>query len=66
MAWMIVKTGATYRRPRSKFSFTFPADPEPQSWPQDVVDYAVSKGLAEEVRPPNREAAKARKGKTRA
>jgi hypothetical protein len=66
MAWMIVKAGGTYRRPRSKFSFTFVADAAPQSWPQDVVDFATSKGLAQEVPPPNREAVKARKGKTRA
>ena len=66
MAWMIVKTGATYRRPRSKFSFTFAAHAEPQQWPADVVEYAISKGLAEKVRAPRRKAAEARESENRA
>jgi hypothetical protein len=66
MAWMIVKTGATYRRPRSKYSFTFDASPEPQQFPNDAVEYAVSKGLAEKVRAPRRKAAEARESENRA
>lgn len=66
MAWMIVKTGGTFRRPASKFSFTFEGHPAPQSWPHDVVEYAVSQGLAEEVRAPGRKAAKARESVKRA
>jgi len=66
MAWMVVSRGATFRRPHSKYSFTFEAKLEPQQWPSDVVDWAVSKGLAEKVRPPRRRATEARESENRA
>ncbi len=65
MAWMLVFSEGNYRRPRSKFSFNFKPSPVPQSWPQDVVEYAVSKGKAERVDPPKRKTG-ARKSASRA
>lgn len=62
MAKMIVYQGGTFRRPKSALSFTFAPSPVIQTWPQDVVDYAVGKGLAEEVKPHQRGKATARKG----
>jgi hypothetical protein len=47
MASMIVRREGTFRRPNSRLSFTFKPSREPQSWPEDVVEYAVSKGFAE-------------------
>ncbi len=63
MAWMLVRTGGTFRRPRSIYSFTFAAGPEPQEWPQDVVTFAVSKGWAEPANPPSRQVATASRRK---
>lgn len=63
MAWMIVSIAGTFRRPRSKLSFTFEASPEPQSWPRDVVAFAVSKGWAEVAKTPTQETAKRLKSK---
>ncbi|MEQ1403835.1 hypothetical protein ABK249_02720 [Neorhizobium sp. Rsf11] len=54
MAWMIVYREGNFRRPNSKYSFNFKPGPVAQSWPQDVVDYAVSQGKAERVDPPRR------------
>lgn len=65
MANMIVHSGGTYRRPHSRLSFTFSPAPGPQSWPEDVVAYAVKRGLAERVVPKNRGKAAARRGANR-
>ena len=56
MAWMIVSQEVNWSRPRSKFSFNVKPKPEPQSWPSDFVEYAVSIGRAKKVRPPGRKA----------
>lgn len=56
MAWMIVHQEVNFSRPKSKFSFSAKPKPEPQSWPRDFVEYAVSIGRATEVRPPRRSA----------
>lgn len=64
MAKMVVHVGGTYRRPNSKYSFTFEPGPLPQSWPEDVVAYAVKVGKAEPVAAKNRGKATARKGNT--
>lgn len=66
MAWMIVSQEGNFRRPRSRLSFNFKPSPEPQQRPRDVVEYAVSKGLAVEVPAPSRAQAKALKGAQRA
>lgn len=64
MAWMTVHREGNFRRPRSIYSFNFKSGSEPQQWPRDVVDYAVSRGLATEVPAPPRSAGKARKSST--
>lgn len=66
MAWMIVFTAGTFRRPKSKLSFTFEVSPEPQSWPRDVVAFAVSKGWAEVAKTPAQETAKRLRSKRQA
>lgn len=63
MAWMIVHKEGNFRRPRSIYSFNFKPQPDPQERPRDVVDYAVSKGLAVEVLAPSRSKASRRKPK---
>jgi hypothetical protein len=64
MAKMMVFIGGTYRRPNSKYSFTFEPGPVPQDWPEDVVAYAVDRGKAERVPAKNRGKATVRKGNT--
>ncbi|MBB3396874.1 hypothetical protein FHT71_003561 [Rhizobium sp. BK060] len=54
MAWMIVHLEVNWSRPRSKFSFNAKPKKEPQSFPHDFVDYAVSICRATKVKPPNR------------
>lgn len=54
MAWMIVTAEVNYSRPKSKFSFNAKPKAEPQSWPRDFVEYAVSIGRATKVSPPRR------------
>lgn len=66
MAWMMVHQEGNFRRPKSKFSFNFKPGPVPQQWPQDVVDFAVSKGKAERVESPARRKTNARKSGNRA
>ncbi|MDX0572179.1 hypothetical protein GOD68_18290 [Sinorhizobium medicae] len=66
MAWMMVHREGNFRRPNSKFSFNFKPGPVPQQHPADVVEYAVSKGLAERVPAPKRAKATAPKGGNRA
>lgn len=63
MAQMIVHREGTFRRPKSRLSFTFKPSPDPQAWPEDVVAFAVSKELAERVKRPSRNA---RRGAARA
>ena len=46
MALMIVRKEGNFRRPKSTLSFNFKPSSVPQSWPRDVVEYAISKGLA--------------------
>ena len=65
MAWMIVHREGNYRRPNSKFSFNFKPGPVPQQHPADVVEYAVSKGMAERVTAPKRSKSSAREGEKR-
>lgn len=62
MAWMIVHREGNFRRPKSKFSFNFKPSPQPQSWPRDVVKYAVESGAAEKISPPPRRTENARSG----
>jgi len=66
MAWMLVYREGNFRRPRSIYSFNFKPGAEPQQHPRDVVDYAVSKGLATEVPAPTQSQAKALKSNKRA
>lgn len=62
MAKMIVQAEGTFRRPASRLSFTFKPGLDPQSWPEDVVAYAVSKGKAIRVEPQKRGKATPRVG----
>ena len=70
MAWMLVHRSinmdGSKRVPKSKVSFGAVPGPVPQEFPQDFVDYAVSKGAAERVSSPRREAKKTLKGVKRA
>lgn len=54
MAWMLVRKEVNWSRPKSKFSFNARPKPEPQCFPRDFVEYAVSTGWAEKVPPPRR------------
>lgn len=54
IAWMIVTAEVNYSRPNSKFSFNAKPKDEPQSWPRDFVEHAVSIGRATKVSPPRR------------
>lgn len=62
MAKMLVLIAGTYRRPKSKYSFTFEPGPVVQDFPEDVVAYAVERGKAERVPAKNRGKATVRKG----
>lgn len=53
---MIVSQEVNFSRPKSKFSFNAKPKPEPQCFPHDFVDYAVSMGRATKVKPPPRKA----------
>ena len=66
MAKMLVYLEGTFRRPNSKYSFTFKPSPVAQDWPEDVVAYAVERGKAERVATRNRGKAIVRKGENRA
>ncbi|PKA40655.1 hypothetical protein CWR43_28150 [Rhizobium sullae] len=54
MAWAIFSAECNWSRPKSKFSFNAKPKAEPQSFPHDFVDYAVSIGRATKVKPPRR------------
>lgn len=54
MAWMVVHQEVNWSRPKCKFSFNARPKPEPQNFPHDFVDYAVSTGRATKVPTPNR------------
>lgn len=70
MAWMLVHRAINLdgrkRNPPSKISFGAIPGPVAQEFPQDFVDYAVSKGAAVRVPSPKREVKKALKGVKRA
>jgi len=63
MAWAIfhrtIHMNGAERTPKSKFGFMAHASPVPQEFPQDFIDFAVTKGAAEQVPSPSREAKKA-------
>lgn len=54
MAWMLVLEEVNWSRPKCKFSFNAKPRPEPQCFPRDFVEYAVSIGRAVKVPPPKR------------
>lgn len=54
MAWMLVRKEVNWSRPKSKFSFNAKPKPEPQCFPHDFVEYAVSIGRAVKVPAPRR------------
>lgn len=55
MAWMVVHQEVNWSRPKCKFSFNAKPKPEPQQFPHDFVDYAVSIGRATRVQSPRRQ-----------
>lgn len=55
MAWAIFHAEVNWSRPKSKFSFNAKPKPQPQQFPHDFVDYAVSIGRATKTRPPKRQ-----------
>lgn len=63
MAWGIfyrtIHMNGAQRVPKSKYGFMGSPAPVPQEFPQDFIDYAVSKGAAEQVPSPSREGKKA-------
>lgn len=54
MAWAIFKHDVHWSRPKCRFGFYAKAKPEPQQFPHDFIEYAVSIGRAARVRPPPR------------
>lgn len=54
MAWMIVRQEVNWSRPNSRYSFNAKAKDEPQQFPQDFVEYAISIGRAVRAKPPKR------------
>lgn len=66
MAWMLVLDEVNWSRPRSVYSFNAKPAPEPQQFPQDFVEYAVSIGRAERAKAPTRDEKRALKRATRA
>lgn len=68
MPWAIfnrtIHMNGAERTPPSKFGFMANASPVPQEFPQDFIDFAVSKGAAELLPSPTKEAKRAiRRGK---
>lgn len=57
MAWAIFKQDVHWSRPKCRFGFFAKAKPEPQQFPHDFIEYAVSKGWAVKAMPPKREGA---------
>lgn len=68
MAWAIffrtIHMNGANRVPKSKVGFSANAAPTPQEFPKDFIEFAVSKGAAEEVPSPKRADARAFKRKT--
>jgi hypothetical protein len=52
---MVVHRECNWSRPKSKFSFNAKPKPQPQQFPHDFVDYAVSIGRATKVPSPRRQ-----------
>lgn len=69
MAWAMffrtIHMNGAHRAPKSKVGFSANAGPLPQEYPQDFIDYAVSKGAAEQVPSPTRSDARAIKRKSK-
>lgn len=67
MAWAIffrtIHMNGAHRTPKSASGFSADPSPVPQQYPQDFIDYAVSKGAAEKVPSPNATEARAFKRK---
>ncbi|MBB4192795.1 hypothetical protein [Rhizobium aethiopicum] len=55
MAWAVFHEEVHWSRPGSRLGFHARAKPEPQSFPHDFVDYAVSIGRATKTKPPRRQ-----------
>lgn len=54
MAWAVFHEDVHWSRPNSRFGFYAKGKPEPQSFPHDFVDHAVSIGRATKTKPPPR------------
>lgn len=54
MAWAIFKEDVHWSRPKCRFGFFAKAKPEPQQFPHDFIEHAVSIGRATRAKPPTR------------
>ena len=54
MAWAVFKKATHWSRPKSKFGFAAKPAPEPQRFPRDFIEHAVSIGHAQSVPTPAR------------
>jgi len=54
MAWAIFKEDVHWSRPKCRFGFFAKAKPEPQQFPHDFIEHAVSTGRADRVKAPPR------------
>jgi hypothetical protein len=55
MAWAVFHEEVHWSRPGCRFGFHAKANPEPQNFPHDFVEHAVSIGRATKTKPPKRQ-----------
>ncbi|MBB4235044.1 hypothetical protein [Rhizobium esperanzae] len=55
MAWAVFHREVHWSRPRSRFGFHAKPKPEPQNFPHDFVEHAISIGRATKAKPPRRQ-----------
>lgn len=58
MAWAIFHREVSWSRPKCKFGFRAIPKPDPQQFPNDFVEYAVSIGHATKAKSPKRQTPK--------
>ncbi len=54
MAWAVFHQEVNWSRPKCRFGFRALPKPEPQQFPHDFIDYAVSTGRAVRAPSPGR------------
>lgn len=70
MAWAIfhrtVHMNGSQRVPKSRVGFSAQPSPEPQQFPHDFIEYAVSVGAATEIPPPGADGKRTKRRSKRA